>query len=153
MTSKKRYIVFEFSDDGASADAVLLEDRAPSTCDAVRRHLPLDAMARHAIYSGSEIYAVWPRAFTVPPENATSDVHPGDIAYYYAPGGDHYGFADDLCEVCLFYDVDSSPRMAGGSIQVNVFARMVGDCEPLFEVCRRMRLEGQKRLYIRVTES
>jgi hypothetical protein len=110
-------------------------------------------MARHAIYSGSEIYAVWPGRFIVAPENATSDVSPGDIAYYYAAGGDHYGFADDLCEVCLFYDADSSPRMAGGPIQVNLFARMVGDSEPFFAVCRRMRLEGQKRLRVHEREA
>jgi hypothetical protein len=153
MKSRSRNIVLEFPDEGVSAEAILLEDRAPDTCDAVRRHLPLDAMARHAIYSGSEIYAVWPSSFIVAPENATSDVCPGDIAYYYAAGGDHYGFADDLCEVCLFYDADSSPRMAGGPIRVNLFARMIGDPEPFFAVCHRMRLEGQKHLRIRVAEA
>jgi hypothetical protein len=143
MTERQR-IVLEFPGEDISVEAVLLEDQAPFTSRAVWEHLPMTGFARHAIYSGSEVYALWPRTFVVAPENRTSDVVPGDVAYYYHPGGMQYGFPEDLCELCWFYDRDAVPSMPGGPVQVNLFARIVGDPGPFFAVCRRMRLEGQK---------
>jgi hypothetical protein len=128
--------------------AALLEDQAPRTCAAVWDHLPSGGFARHGIYSGSEVYALWEGTFVVEPENLTSDVLPGDIGYYYQPGGLVYGFPDDLCEICWFYDRDAVPSMPGGPVRVNLFARVVGDADPFFAVCRRMRLEGQKRFRV-----
>ena len=139
-----RRIVLTFTDEDVSVEAVLLEDQAPRTCAAVWEHLPSSGFARHGIYSGSEVYALWERPFVLPPENQTSDVLPGDIAYYFQRGGVQYGFPDDLSEICWFYDRDATPSMPGGPVQVNLFARMIGDPAPFFAVCRRMRLEGQK---------
>jgi Protein of unknown function (DUF3830) len=143
-----RHIVLSFPDDGVSVEAVLLIDQAPKTCEAVWHHLPVSTSAQHAIYSGSEVYALWPETFVLERENQTSDVLPGDVAYYYQRGGLQYGFPDDLCETCWFYDRDAEPRMPGGPVQVNLFARMVGDPVPFFEVCRRMRWEGRKRFHM-----
>jgi hypothetical protein len=145
---RARSIVLTFPDEDVSVDAVLLDDQAPRTCDAVWAHLPSHSLAQHAIYSGSEIYALWERAFLLEPENRTSDVLPGDIAYYFQPGGLQYGFPDDLCEMCWFYDRDATPSMPGGAVQVNLFARMIGDPAPFFAVCRSMRLHGHKRFHV-----
>jgi len=142
--TEPRRILLEFPDECVSVEAVLLEDDAPRTCRAVWEHLPSGNPARHAIYSGSEIYALWSSTFIVEAENRTSDVLPGDVGYYFQRGGVQYGFPDDLCEVCVFYDRDAVPSMPGGPIQINLFARVTGDARPFFEVCRRMRLEGQK---------
>jgi hypothetical protein len=139
-----RRIVLRFPDEGVSVEAVLLADQAPRTCDAVWEHLPSDGIAQHAIYSGSEVYSRLQHPFVTEPENLTSDVLPGDVAYYYQRGGLQYGFPDDLCEICWFYDRDAVPSMPGGPIQVNLFARLVGDLAAFFAVCRRMRLEGAK---------
>jgi hypothetical protein len=144
IVESSRHFVLAFPDEGVSVEAVMLEDQAPKTCEAAWRQLPADGFAQHAIYSGSEVYALWPSTFIVDRENQTSDVLPGDIAYYYQPGGLQYGFPDDLCEMCWFYDRDAVPSMPGGSIQVNLFARMIGDPQPFFDVCRRMRVEGRK---------
>lgn len=141
-------IVMTFPDEDVLVEAVLFEDQAPRTCAAVWTHLPLSGFARHGIYSGSEVYALWERSFVVDPENQTSHVLPGDVAYYYQPGRLQYGFPDDLCEICWFYDRDAAPSMPGGPVQVNLFARMIGDPEPFFAVCRRMRLEGQKPIRV-----
>jgi len=143
MTGSRR-IVLEFPDEAVSVEAIMLEERAPRTCEAVWRHLPSEGFAQHAIYSGSEVYALWPRTFVVERENLTSDVLPGDVAYYYQPGGLQYGFPEDLCELCWFYDRDAVPSMPGGRIQVNLFAQMLGDPQPFFAVCHRMRVEGRK---------
>lgn len=143
-----RRIVLTFSEEDVSVEAILLEDQAPRTCAAVWEHLPSSGFAQHGIYSGSEVYALWERPFVLQPENKTSDVLPGDIAYYFQRGGVQYGFPDDLCEMCWFYDRDATPSMPGGPVQVNLFARMLGDPTPFFAVCRRMRLEGQKRFRV-----
>lgn len=143
-----RRIVLAFLDEGVSVEAVLLEDQAPETCAAVWHHLPSESFAQHAIYSGSEVYAIWQNRFVVEPENGTSDVLPGDVAYYYQRGGLQYGFPEDLCEMCWFYDRDAVPSMPGGPIRVNLFARMIGDPEPFYAVCRAMRLEGCKRFRV-----
>ncbi|HEX8917764.1 MAG TPA: DUF3830 family protein [Chloroflexota bacterium] len=143
-----RRIVLTFPDEDVSVEAVLLDDQAPRTCAAVWEHLPSSGFARHGIYSGSEVYALWERPFVVQPENQTSDVLPGDIAYYFQRGGLQYGFPDDLCEMCWFYDRDATPSMPGGPVQVNLFARVIGDPALFFAVCRRMRLEGHKRFRV-----
>jgi hypothetical protein len=146
--SGERRILLTFPDEDVSVEAVLLEAQAPRTCAAILHRLPLDGFARHGIYSGSEVYITFADTFEVERENATSIVLPGDVAYYYQPGGRMYGWPDDLCEICFFYDRDAVPSMPGGPVQVNIFARMVGDVEPFFAVCRKMRVEGQKRFRV-----
>lgn len=139
-------IVFRFPDDGVAASARLLGD-APETCRAVLEVLPVTGLARHGIYSGSEVYLVLPEVLTPPRENATTDVEPGDIGFLTVRGGSSYGFDEDYSEICWFYDRDATPSMAEGPIAVNVFARLA-DAEAFFAVCRRMRLEGAKRIEI-----
>lgn len=146
-------ILLEFPDERVAVRAAVLPAQAPRTCRAVLDHLPLEGVAQHAIYSGSEVYARWPETFVVERENGTARVIPGDVGYYFQPGGIDYGFPDDLCEICWFYDRDATPSMPSGHIQVNLFARMVGDTDPFFDVCRRMRIEGRKRIRIRRLET
>jgi hypothetical protein len=57
------------------------------------------------------------------------------------------GIEEDYSEVCWFYDLDATPSMPEGPIAVNVFARL-HDADAFFTICRRMRLEGAKRLEI-----
>jgi hypothetical protein len=144
MMTHARRILLEFPDTGVSVQASLLEESAPRTVEAIWSRLPADGSVQHGIYSGSEVYFLFDKTFIIQPENATSAVLPGDVGYYYQPGGRMYGYPADLCEICLFYDRDALPSMPGGPVQVNVFARMEGDTAPFFDQCRRMRLEGQK---------
>ena len=139
-------IVFRFVDEGVAAAARLLED-APETNRAVLEALPVSGLARHGIYSGSEVYLVLPEVRTPARENATTAVEPGDVGFLTVEKGSSYGFDEDFSEICWFYDLDATPSMPEGPIAVNVFARLE-DADAFFDVCRRMRLEGAKRFEI-----
>jgi Protein of unknown function (DUF3830) len=104
--------------------------------------------ARHGIYSGSEVYLILPELMRLPPENATTRVVPGDVAFGWFAAGSFYGANEDYCEVCWFYDRDATPSTPEGPIPVSLFARLE-QAEALFEVCRRMRLEGAKEVELR----
>jgi hypothetical protein len=140
-------IVFRFLDEGVAARARLLRDDAPETCGAVFDELPTAGLARHGIYSGSEVYLVLPVLLAPPREHATTIVGPGDVGFLTVQKGSGYGIEQDYSEVCWFYDLDATPSMPEGPIAVNVFARL-DDADAFFTVCRRMRLEGAKRLEI-----
>ena len=140
-------IVFRFLDEGVAASAQLLREQASETCRAVLTALPASGHARHGIYSGSEVYLVLPGLLTPPREHATTIVGPGDVGFLTVEKGSGYGIDEDYSEVCWFYDLDATPSMPEGPIAVNVFARLY-DADAFFAVCRRMRLEGAKRLGI-----
>jgi uncharacterized protein DUF3830 len=140
-------IVFRFLDEGVAASARLLREWAPETCRAVLDALPADGLARHGIYSGSEVYLVLPVLLEPPREHATTIVGPGDVGFLTVETGSGYGIEEGYSEVCWFYDLDATPSMPEGPIAVNVFARLY-DADAFFAVCRRMRLEGAKRLEI-----
>jgi hypothetical protein len=139
-------IVFRFVDEGVGASARLLEE-APETCRAVLGALPVSGGARHGIYSGSEIYLMLPELLMPPREHATTIVRPGDVGFLTVEGGSGYGIDESYSEICWFYDLDATPSMPEGPVAVNVFARLE-DADAFFGVCRRMRLEGAKRIEI-----
>jgi hypothetical protein len=140
-------IVFRFPDEGVTASARLLREHAPETCSAVLGALPAAGSARHGIYSGSEVYLVLPVILTLPREHATTLVGPGDVGFLTVERGSGYGIDESYSEICWFYDLDATPSMPEGPIAVNVFARLY-DADSFFAVCRRMRLEGTKRVEI-----
>jgi hypothetical protein len=110
--------------------------------------LPLLGEAHHAIYSGSECCLLLPQVLRLAPENATSKVALGDIAFVWFAAGSAYGVTSDFGEMCWFYDLDAEPRMWGGPVTVNIFARIVEPADAFFAVCRRMRREGVKQLVV-----
>jgi Protein of unknown function (DUF3830) len=140
-------IVFRFLDEGVAASARLLAERASETCRAVMGALPAAGLARHGIYSGSEVYVVLPVLLAPPREHATTIVGPGDVGFLTVEKGSGYGIEEDYSEICWFYDLDATPSMPEGPIAVNIFARL-HDADAFFAVCRRMRVEGAKRLGI-----
>ena len=140
-------IVFRFLDENVAAPARLLREQAPETCTAVWEALPASGLARHGIYSGSEVYLVLPTLLAPPREHATTIVGAGDVGFLTVEKGSGYGIEEGYSEVCWFYDLDATPSMPEGPIAVNVFARL-HDADAFFAVCRRMRLEGAKRLGI-----
>jgi hypothetical protein len=140
-------IVFRFLDEDVAAPARLLREQAPETCKAVWDALPASGLARHGIYSGSEVYLILPALLTAWREHATTIVGAGDVGFLTVEKGSGYGVEEAYSEVCWFYDLDATPSMPEGPIAVNVFARL-HDAGPFLTVCRRMRLEGAKRLEI-----
>jgi len=140
-------IVFRFLDEDVAAPALLLREQAPETCREVWNALPASGLARHGIYSGSEVYLVLPTLLAAPREHATTIVGPGDVGFLTVEKGSGYGIEEGYSEVCWFYDLDATPSMPEGPIAVNVFARL-DDADAFFAVCRRMRMEGAKRLEV-----
>jgi len=148
--SKK--IELRFVEDDVAVQAELLEREMPRTCGELLKHLPLESLATHARYSGSEVAMLIDTAIRVEPENATHDVRPGDLAYVWLDSGTYYGEDSDVSEICWFYDKDAAPRMWEGPVEVNVFARMVGDTEPFFKASADTRISGQKTLRISLAD-
>ena len=145
-------ILLTFLSEQVSARAVLLTERAPSTCSALIQHLPLRTRAHHAIYSGSEIALVMPDIVREDPENATWEVAPGDIGYAWFSQGSHYGVLEDFSELCWFYDFDARPSLWEGPVAVSVFAHLI-DADLFYAVCRRIRIEGAKTIEITLSEA
>jgi hypothetical protein len=139
-----RQIRLTFVDEGVSAVADLLEEEAPRTCEAVWQALPAAGPAHHATYSGSEGVFILPELLKVEPENATTAVTPGDVAYTWFAAGQCYGVEQDFSELCWFYDRDSVPSMPEGPVPVSRFARLREGSEDFYRVSRRMRREGIK---------
>jgi hypothetical protein len=139
-----RHMRIAFPGRGVSADVELLDDQAPRICEFVWANLPQEGYAHHAVYSGSEIvFNIAPR-FSDWLENTTSRVLPGDVGYWFLPGGHMYGLTDDISEFMWFYDRDAEPRMTTGPVQVALFGRITGDASAFYKACRAMRRAGQE---------
>jgi len=82
------------------------------------------------------------------PENASSNVSRGDVAFTWMAAGSSYGVNNDFSEICWFYDIDAQPRMSEGPVAVNIFARIVEPAMEFYAVCHRMRRDGIKPLKI-----
>jgi Protein of unknown function (DUF3830) len=139
-----RQMRIAFPNRGVHVDVELLDGQAPRICEFVWANLPQEGHAHHAVYSGSEI------AFNIVPkfldrlENMTSRVLPGDVGYWFLPGGQMYGEPHDITEFMWFYGRDAEPRMATGPVQVAIFGQMVGEAAAFFDACRAMRRSGQE---------
>src|SRR5436309_10129188 len=105
-------IVFRFLDEGIAASARLLREwEAPETCRAVLDALPAAGLARHGIYSGSEVYFVLPTLLALPREHATTIVGPADVGSLTVEKGSGYGREEAYSEACWFYDLGATPSM------------------------------------------
>lgn len=147
-SSENPRLTVSFPEEGASARAVLDPARAPQTVAGVLAALPVEGRAFHGIYSGSEVALFIPPDIWLPVENATHRVLPRDLAYYRFRGGEHYGFPDDVAELCWFYDRDAAPSMPDGPVRVHVFGRFTEGWEEFSATCRAMRTEGAKRVRV-----
>ena len=148
----KRYIVLEFVELKIKARARLLEEEMPRTCQELLKHLPLESIATHARYSGSEVAMLLSTDIKIGREKATSAVQTGDVAYVWLNQDDHYGLDDDVSEICWFYDKDSTPTMAEGPVRVNVFARIEGDAEAFYKASADTRITGVRNVRISLIE-
>jgi len=147
-----KYIELEFVDQNIKARARLLEEEMPRTCRELLTHLPLESLATHARYSGSEVAMLLSTDIKIDREKATSAVQTGDVAYVWLNRDDHYGLDDDVSEICWFYDKDSRPTMAEGPVRVNVFACIEGDATAFYKASADTRITGVKNVRISLYE-
>ena len=143
-----KYIELEFVEQKIKVRARLLEEEMPRTCNELLKHLPLESIATHARYSGSEVAMLLSTDIKIGREKATCAVQAGDIAYVWLNRDDHYGLDDDVSEICWFYDKDSCPTMAEGPVRVNVFARVEGNAKEFYKVSADTRITGVKNVRI-----
>jgi hypothetical protein len=148
----KKYIEFVVENEGLVARAELMENQAPCTCKIVWEMLPVTASFHHAIYSGSELAMVLPNYIEMGFENATTSFLPWEIGFASLKHGDYFDVEQDFSEICFFYDRNRGPRMLDGLVKVNLFAHFISGQEELFDLCRRMRMEGEKQFTIRRVE-
>jgi len=148
----EKYIQLEFVELKIKARVRLLEEEMPRTCGELVKHLPLESLATHARYSGSEVAMLLSTDIKIGREKATSAVQTGDVAYVWLNQDDHYGLDDDVSEICWFYDKDSTPTMAEGPVRVNVFARIEGDAEAFYKASADTRITGVRNVRISLIE-
>jgi hypothetical protein len=147
-----RQIHIAFVDGSGSAIADLLEEDAPTTCDALWKLLPLRLSAIHDIWSGHEILAHLDNSIVLPPENVLTYIPiPGDLFYYYRPPhyvrGTPYGRSESA-ELGIVYDRDTRPQGPRGPQAVNLFAHISSGIESFAPGCEEMITRGQKDLVI-----
>lgn len=141
-----------FPGGGPSAIADLLEEDAPSTCDALWNLLPLRLKAIHDIWSGHQVLAHLDNKIVLQPENVLTYIPmPGDIFYYYRPAhyfrGAPYGRSESA-ELGIVYDRDTRPQGPRGPEAVNLFASISSGLTDFARSCEDMITHGQKDLLI-----
>ena len=144
-------IVLTFVDEGVSARAMLLEEAAPRTCQAVWEQLTLAGTAGHGAYSGTVVAIYLDPAVVVAEENATTCVQTGDVMFTHYEPNTRHGYPAGLSEIYWAYDRYARPHVPGQWVPAiaNVFARLVGEPADFYAVCRRVLQEGLKRIEIR----
>lgn len=144
-----RRIVLSFPELGISAEAELLEDAAPTTCQFVWERLPAQNRTMHGMYSGREVFIMVNPPEPVKEENLVNLPLPGEILYFYQAGGIYNGADEPYAEICVIYGRSVQLRGEGGLPGwANLFARMVGDWSAFAEACRRVRYEGPQVLRV-----
>ena len=145
-----RTITLRFVEEGVSATADLLEDRAPETCRAVWDHLPLEGRTVHGMYSGPELFIRADHLPDVPAENQIHRALPGDVGYWCQQGGRYYGNDVRVVEVVFIYNRGAAIMGPDGQpTWVNLFARIrEPGSEAFYAAARKVRTEGPRTLRI-----
>lgn len=163
-----REIELIFPSSNIRLTAVLLEDQAPKTCEAVWSVLPEEddlkavenwpekGRVHHGIYAGPELYVFIPRAKEKPPiENLTYHPIPGDIMLFIVPETE-YRWVDvqgELWDFAIFYDRGANLKTSGpeglgwnGSRFAQVKRE---DLDNLLKIGRKIRFHGEENIIIR----
>ena len=148
-----KFLKFTFKEQNITARARILEEEMPRTSKVIIENLPLETVATHARYSGSEVAMLLSTDIKIGREKATCSVETGDVAYIWLNRDDHYGLDDDVSEICWFYNKDATPAMAEGPVLGNIFARFEGEnLEKFYTASADTRITGQKIVRIELEE-
>ena len=154
-----RYIQLTLVKRKVSCTALLLDDLAPRTCEAVWQSLPLGDDAFHAKYASNEVYTLVPPFAAEEPglENPTLTPITGDLVYFFFPAGlitrpDVQGQA--MVDLAIFYGRDNllfSPTM--GPVLGSRFGAITENLAPMVQACDNIWREGfagEKLIFSRV---
>lgn len=158
MPPARRLIHLCFVRTGESVSAELLDDEAPETCRLVWSLLPLESEVIHGQYSGAEIFIRLEPREPAPAENLAQIPAPGELFYFFDPGGNVTSGPNPMAEICIVYGRGVILRGPEGvPTHASLFARIPGDWKydwvDFARACRRARFEGPQRLRIGCVES
>ncbi|RPI26393.1 MAG: DUF3830 family protein [Chloroflexota bacterium] len=142
-------IEFICEEEGIHAKAELMEHIAPEICTMIWNSLPVEGYFHHAYYSGPEVAMVLPDFYDVQLEKPTTVLLPGEIAFTSLRARDYIDVNEDFSEILFFYDRNTGPKMLDGPTKVTIFAHFLDDQKKLYNLCFRMRKEGQKKFVVR----
>ncbi|MFQ5741813.1 MAG: DUF3830 family protein [Acidobacteriota bacterium] len=149
-----RKIRITFTEAGVSADARLLDEKAPRTCAAIWSQLkqPLEVGGTHAMWTGPEVSLQVPPPIAlpdlrlIPPENQTVFPAKGALLWCYQPAYAFAGLPFELFDIGLFYDSQARIFLPMGWVPCNHFASLLGEWDSFGECCRRTRREGARQV-------
>ncbi len=157
MPPSRRHIRLTWVATGESVIAEMLDDEAPLVCQQVWELLPLEHKSIHGQFSGAEVFILLDNPHAAPPENMTQLPLPGEIFYFFDPGGNVSSGKNQAAEICVVYHRGVVLRGPEGvPTYASLFARIPGDWKydwtDFAKACRRVRHEGPQVLRIeRVT--
>jgi hypothetical protein len=149
----KRYIEIELEKRNVRCVALLLDEQAPKTAEAVWRALPQMGDVFHAKYASNEVYILVPQFATEEPglENRTVVPSSGDVMYFYLQPGTRLPETAKVLgvggraviDLAVFYDRNNlllSP--SEGFTPGNVFATIVRNLDAMTKAGNSVWREG-----------
>jgi hypothetical protein len=149
---------------GVRADAELLEEEAPKTCEAVWNALPQAGGVHHAKWANNEIYILTPPFAPDEPgrENGTVFPIPGDLLYFFIPPGGPVSAewreqcaATGLIDLAIFYGRNNYLHGPEGHMPGNLFATITEGLKEFAAACQdvfRNGMEGERLTFRRLPE-
>jgi hypothetical protein len=139
--------------EGFETTATLLDSEAPVTCDSLRKILPVDGSMLHAASSGNEtlIELSGEKKVRIEPENWVFQFIPGDVLYWHSLWGDGKFLrgSRDNAEIVFIYGRNVVLRDLGlRATPANLFGHIDSGLDEFAAICKRLRLEGAKKLAI-----
>ena len=150
-------IKLTFVEEGISAIAVLLEDKAPQTARMIWDLLetPMENDAIHAMFTGRELSFGVPNdrvdestIFDLPPENQTMVPLPGSLIWNAYQPYQWLGTPRAVYDFGIFYGPESRILLPTGWRPSNHFGDIVENLEEFAACCARCQREGVKKIRI-----
>ena len=161
------HLQFRMEPSGATAVAILLWKKAPKTCAAITKLLPISTQCWHGRNSGAEALLLTPTLINNLPqdqsENATTNHTLGDVMFGFEAAGTCHGGAgqDDASEICWIYGPaaqacywlsTSDPSHQTGpfvrqAANLNVFAKIVLE-NGFYKESARLQRYGQQQIFV-----
>ena len=151
-----RKIKITFVEENVSAIAVLLDDKAPKTCDMIWKLLesPVENHGIHAKWTGAEISFGIPadrlpqKSGFVPPENQTVIPIPGDLIWNAYEPYQWFGNPLPVYDFGIFYGRESRLFLPGGWRPSNRFGEIRENLDEFAIMCAKCQTEGIKLIKI-----
>jgi len=148
---------------GAYAIVQLLWESAPQTCEAITKQLPINTFLQHGRCSGCEALCITQEVIPLGPENATTDLHVGQMLFTFEPKGCCSHATEDASEIAWLYRADAQPSrfISKNGDPTNQTAPFVLDVVPMnvwgqvilesgfYDESKKSAVFGRKRLVIK----